>query len=337
MRSLWRNLLIGACLLSFVLLLGFFNITKPRILVLHSAAEGSPWADKVDVGMRETLADNRRPITVEWRYMAITAPADPRRVREAVAEANRAIDRMDPDLIIAVDDEANSLVARQFVGRESPRILYVSVNGPPADYGFPGARNVSGVSEQLPWQAVRDAVAALFPGRPARVAALGVQTASGNAELSSLRAFDWGPLDVAETALVSNTSEWKAFVTRSHADVLLVLDTQDLPDEDGVLVSAADLALWTQHNAKALPIGLHTDFVKHGGGFAIAPPPDDYGEQAIRLALDWLDDRTTPGPPAVVTSSHFEVAVRQHLLADRKLTLPTIYLEAARENGTLLE
>lgn len=337
MRRLWRDLLIGSCLLSFILLLGFFNVNKPRILVLHSALETSPWAYKVDVGMRETLAKNRRPITVDWHYMGVTAPDNPRQVREAVVEANRAIDRLDPDLIIAVDDEANSLVARQFVGRESPRILYVSVNRPPADYGYPGARNVSGVAEDLPWQAVRDATHTLFPGRAARVAAVGVQTVTGEGELQGLRAFNWGQLVLADTALVSNASDWKSFVSRSDADVLLLLDTQDLPDGNGNLVSAADLARWTQDTAKPLPIGLHTDFVNYGGGLAISPPPDNFGEQAIQLALDWLDDRSTPGPPPVLSSSHFEVAVRQHLLAQRQLSLPTIYLEAARENGTLLD
>lgn len=336
MKRLWQNLLIGSCLASFILLLGFFNVNKPRILVLHSALETSPWSYKVDVGMRETLATNRRPITVDWHYMGVTAPEDPRRVREAVAKANRAIDRLDPDLIIAVDDEANSLVARKFVGRESPRILYVSINHPPIDYGYLGARNVSGIAENLPWRAVRDAVRTLFPDRAARIAALGISTVTGEGELLGLHAFDWGPLDIAST-LVSNASEWKSFVTHSDADVLLILDTQALPDGDGNLVSAADLSRWTQDNAKPLPIGLHTDFVNYGGGLAISPAPDNFGEEAIRLALDWLDDRATPGAPPVLTSSHFEVAIRQRLLAQRRLALPTIYLEAARENGTLLD
>lgn len=336
MRGRWRNLLIGACVLSFILLLGFFNITKPRILILHSASENSQWALKVDVGMRETLAKNRRPVTVEWRYMGVTAPADPRRVREAVAEATRVIDQLDPDLIIAVDDEANALVASQFVGRKSPRILYVSVNRPPADYGYPSANNVSGIAEDPPWQAMRDAIATLIPGKAARIAALGVQTVTGEAELRSLRAFDWGPLTLEQTALVSTASDWQSFVSHTDADVLLVLDTQDLPGERGALVSAADLAQWTQDHAKPLPIGLHTEFVNYGGALAISPPPDDFGERAIQLALDWLDDRTTPGPPPVVSSPHFEVAVRQGLIASHGLTLPAIYLEAARENGTLI-
>jgi hypothetical protein len=57
--------------------------------------------------------------------------------------------------------------------------------------------------------------------------------------------------------------------------------------------------------------------------------------KAIELALDWLDARDTPGAPPPVESSHFEVAVRQSRLAERGVVLPPIYIEAARENGTL--
>jgi hypothetical protein len=56
----------------------------------------------------------------------------------------------------------------------------------------------------------------------------------------------------------------------------------------------------------------------------------------IGLALDWLDDRQTPGPPPPVESSHFDVAIRQTASTQRGIVLPPIYLEAARGNGTLL-
>ena len=62
--KLWRNLLIGGFPVAFILLLGFFNASKPRILVLHSGAEGSPWVEQVDRGMRQALDQNRRPLSV---------------------------------------------------------------------------------------------------------------------------------------------------------------------------------------------------------------------------------------------------------------------------------
>ena len=48
------------------------------------------------------------------------------------------------------------------------------------------------------------------------------------------------------------------------------------------------------------------------------------------------EKRDTGAPPALV-SDHFEVAVRPVRLRERGLVFPAIYLEAARENGTLFK
>jgi hypothetical protein len=333
--KLWRNLLIGSFLLTFVLMLGFFNAAKPRIMVLHSGAEGSAWVEQVDEGIRTVLDANRRPLSVEWNYLGFASTAT-RGMPEAAAAARRAIDRFKPDVLIAVDDEANSLVAQSYVGRPKPRILYVSINQPPAAYGYTGASNVSGIAEQMPWAAIRDALIQLFPGRAVRLSVVGVDSPTDQAEVAQLTAFDdWGPVEIGKPTLVSSAGAWRDAVTRADGDALLVLGPQDLPGDDGAVITAAELNRWTQDNARPLPIGTQVDFVPDGGALSFAPAPDDYGRRAVELALDWLDDRATPGPPPPITSAHFDVAVRQEALARRGYTLPQIYLEAARQNNSL--
>jgi hypothetical protein len=336
MKTLWKNLLIGGFLLAFIALLGFFNATKPRILVLHSATVDSAWARKMDRGMREVLQKNRCPLSVELHYLGVDSPLGAKRRAEAVAGAKRAIKNFNPDLLIAVDDEANSLVARELAGRGRPGILYVSLNRPPKDFGYAGAENVTGIAEYLPLAAVRDAVGDLLGEHQPTVAVIGVDKETGRAEMAQVQAFDWSPLTLGEAALVTTAEEWRAFVQRvADADVLLVLGTHDLPSEGGSVVTAAEINRWTQEQAGPLPIGTQVNFVADGGGMSFSPPPDDYGEKAIRLALDWLDDRDTPGAPLPVVSDHFEVAVRPAVLAARGIVLPPIYVEAARENETL--
>lgn len=329
------RLLIVMCLVGFLVLLGSFNASKPRILVLHSGAQDSRWVSEVDSGMRAALESNRRPVSVEWDYLGVAAPTAAHRVTQAQAQARRAIGRVDPAVLIAVDDEANLLVAREYVGRAEPRILYVSLDQPPADYGYDGASNVSGISERLPFAAIKDAVTALTPGGAASLSIIGVDSVTGRAEMAQAQALDWGPLRVDAAEVVSTADAWRAFVTGAKSDYLVVLSCQDLPESDGTVFTAADVGRWTEANAIALPIGTQADFVEDGGALSISPDPDDYGEAAIRLALDWLDDRTSPGPPQPVESSHFEVSVRTAALARRGVALPPIYVEAARENGTL--
>lgn len=337
MTNLWKNLLIGAFLAAFIVLLGFFNATKPRILVLHSAAADSTWARQVDRGMRETLSANRRPLSVEWHYLGVDSPSAKRSPEEARIEARRAIERFDPDVLIAVDDEANSLVAREYVGRGRPCILYVSLNRPPADFGYAGAANVSGIAEHLPLAAVRNAAEELFPTRPPTLAAIGVDNETGRAEMAQAKRFDWSPLALGAAELAITMEDWRNFARTNTADVLLVLGTHDLPDAGGQIVTAAEINRWTQDNARGLPIGTQVNFVEDGGGISFSPPPDDSGAMAIELALDWLDDRDTPGAPQPLESDHFEVAIRQERLRERGFVLPPIYIEAARENGTLFK
>jgi len=333
--KLWRNLLIGAFLLTFVLMLGFFNAAKPRIMVLHSGSEGSAWVEQVDEGIRSALEANRRPLSVEWNYLGFASTAT-RGVTEAAVEARRAIDRFKPDVLIAVDDEANSLVAQYYVGRPEPHILYVSIDQPPASYGYAGASNASGIAEQMPWAAIRDALSRLFPGRAVGLSVVGVDSPTDRAEVAQLTAFDdWGPIRIGEPTLVSSAGAWRDAVSRADGDALLVLGPQDLPGDDGATVTAAELSRWTQDNARPLPIGTQVDFVPDGGAVSFAPAPDDYGRKAVEFALNWLDDRATPGPPPPITSAHFDVAVRQEALARRGYTLPQIYLEAARQNNSL--
>ncbi len=335
MSKNWKSLLLIGSLLSFLVLLGAFNATKPRILVLHSMTADSPWVAGVDRGMREQLDANRRPVSVEWMYMNATAPTARVRIEEERAAARRAVDRVDPDVLIAVDDEANLLVARDYVGRTTPRILYVSLNRPPADLGYAGAPNVSGVSERLPFAAISDAVRTLFPGRAPTVSVIGVDGPTGQAEMAQVREFDWGTIRLAGTALVSTAGAWRDFVTAARSDVVVVLSCHDLPEADGAVFAAPDVIRWTQQHSTALPIGTQIDFVPAGGGLSFSPSADDFGRRAIALALDWLDDRSTPGPPPPVESSHFQVGARPSALAAHGITLPPIYIEAAREAGSL--
>jgi hypothetical protein len=118
------------------------------------------------------------------------------------------------------------------------------------------------------------------------------------------------------------------------ADVLIVLSFSGLPQGGGVSrpTSVEEVASWIETHAKALPIGVDTTFVEGGGGLAIAPSPREMGEVAMQMSLDWLRDVANgqPAAPPVVTGRHYRVAVRESALRARGVSLPSIYLEAAR-------
>ena len=232
---------------AFLALLGGFNATKPRILVVNSSAEDSLWSRKIKEGIESALEKNRRPLSVAYTSLSLNAYA-PRRSHEVeAAELRRTLARVKPDLIIAVDDEANALLAPQIAGRATARLIYVSIDHPPAHYGYQDAPNVSGIADHLPVAALRDFADDIRPGTPKKIAFLGSECEAGAAELAQARAFDWSPHEVTGAALVGTVEEWKTFVRTTDADFLIVLETRPLREsaENPAILPAKDILLWT--------------------------------------------------------------------------------------------
>lgn len=90
------------------------------------------------------------------------------------------------------------------------------------------------------------------------------------------------------------------------------------------------LGAWIEKNAKPLPISICPSYVHEGGGLAVAPSPYDFGQKGMQMALKWVAARKGAAPPPVSSSPHFTVGIRQSLLAARGITMPPIYIEAAR-------
>jgi hypothetical protein len=347
-NATWKHALVGLFLAGCAGVLTAFNAWRPRILVLHAAAETSPWARGVDAGVDAALAVNRRPLSVRRHYLRLDTLARPEARSAAAAEAIRAIERFDPDVLVAVDDESNAAVASRFVTRGRPRIIYVSIDQPPERYGYPGPTDepgrdadrtsVTGIREELPLAAIRDAVSAIH-GDGVRIAAVGVDSDTGRAERIQVEAFDWSPHAVASVATAGDLAEWKRYVEAGAAgvDVLLVLSSAGLAREPagGATASGPEVAAWVEERSAPLPIGVHAGFVADGGGLAISPAATDYGSRAMTMALEWLADPAGP-PPRPETSAHFDVALAPARLAARGVVLPAIYAEAARAAGALV-
>lgn len=239
MTATWKHWLVGLFVVGCAGVLTAFNAAKPRILVLHAGAETTAWVRGVDAGIDAALAANRRPLTVRRHYLRLDRIARPESRAAAAAEARMAIERLDPDLLLAVDDESNAAVASHYAERGRPRIIYVSIDQPPERYGYPGPAAgpdrggnrvlVTGIREELPLAAIRDAVA-VMRGGGARIAAVGIDSDTGRAERIQVEAFDWSPHVITAVATAGDLAAWQRFVATdaADADVLLVLSSAGL-------------------------------------------------------------------------------------------------------------
>lgn len=335
-------ILTGAFLLLALLMLGAFNLSKPRILVLHSAGVDSAAAKRMDQGIRHILEKNRQPLSVRWHYLDINSLPDEDHREDAAKSGRRAVEQFDPDFLIAVDDEAQQYVARRYAGQSRPRVVYTAIDQEPQSYGYAGAANVTGISEVLPLAAIRDALLLARKGQPARLAVLGTSSPTGKGQLKQVQAFDWAPHTVQQLQSLDDFAAWQAAIKAmdGKADALLVLSHEGLrmgatPTEphagnSSAATHEAEIVQWIEKNAKPLPIGISTGYVERGGGLSIAPSATAMGEAAATTTLQWLKAKpASPAPPAS-QGSHYSVGIRASALQARKVELPSIYLEAAR-------
>jgi hypothetical protein len=334
-----RLVLIGLFLLVGVSMLTLFNLTKPRIMIVHSLSKESSWSGAVDQGMSQVLARNRMPVSVTRDFLnldILSAEAD---LQALTRSLRLKIEAFDPHVLIAVDDETNDILARHYVGRPRPRLIYTGLMHRPERYGYGPGSGVWGIRELIPLHGVSTLLEQARPGRALRVAAVGIADLTGSAELEQVLAHDWLPHRLVAHALVPDFQSWKAFVGQvgQEADVLLVLSVDKVPSgEPGLrMVSEADVVVWTEAHARPVPIGVRTSHVHMGGGLAVSVPPTELGARAMELALARVRDPAFIPEAISQVPRSFDISARLSALRSRGIELPMLYGEAARAAGHL--
>lgn len=332
------KLLVSITIIAFFSWVFMFSSTKPRILVLQSLSEHADWSLRIEKGIKEVLRDNRTPVTVMHHYMNLDETGSEAQVNAAVQSALRSIQREKPDILISIDDESNSLVTSKLNPATRPAVLYLATLQPPARYGYSRSTRSTGIEENIPVGAIADLLNAIHPGHHLKIAVVGVDNVTGQAEVQRLKSGDWGPHTVGPIRLASTFTQWRQFVVEeaSNADVLIVLTAEMIEaDTQGVLVPESEVIHWTEQHSKPLPIGIRHSFVRYGGGLAVSSPGSVYGRLGMQMALEWIKNGLTHIPAARTHVADFTISFRNSELKNRGITLPPVYRELARESGGL--
>ncbi|CAK0767007.1 ABC-type uncharacterized transport system, periplasmic component [Gammaproteobacteria bacterium] len=134
-----------------------FNINKPRLLILQSYHRDYAWTRDVDTGIRRIL-DDKRHYATRWFYMDTKRHPWPDYRKNVGQAARRLIEQWQPDVVLAVDDDAQEYVMKYYVDDPHIRIVFAGVNGEVTPYGYDRANNVTGILERKELQAVKEAL-----------------------------------------------------------------------------------------------------------------------------------------------------------------------------------
>lgn len=329
-----------------LVLFGWYNMTKPRILVLHSYDPDYAWTRDVNIGLNREFTDRYR-YQLNWYYMDTKRHPSAAFRKTAGIAARNAIKQFDPDVLIAIDDDAQEFAAKYFVNDSHMKIVFAGINKKAEDYGYDKASNVTGILERLPLSAMSETLSSIERFKnldhPIRIAYLGDKSGTVAGDAEQIKQFDWSPHHLVGEYFVQNFSEWQAKVNQlqAQADIILVTGYRGLLEGDSLpnlptnttripLVNPAAVVTWTEKNS-AIPLFSGNGFYTEDGGMlAIGTSPYEQGEQAAIYALALALNHKTARDLPVLTSQQFIVSMNGTLLLEKQIVLPHVYEAAAR-------
>lgn len=331
------NILISLFLLGIATLFIYHSINRPRILILHSYDSDYPWARDVNVGLMRALG-KKGTYSLRWQYMGLKQHPGPESRRTAGISAKSIIEQWNPDVLIAVDDDAQDLVARHYVNHPRMKVVFAGVNGDLVDYGYQNAENVTGILERKPLTAFKTAMLDIARlnniGHAPRLLNIADNSPSIIFDEKNIRKFDWKPVKLVDSILVGTYGEWQQAILRAgqRADFIMISNYRKLARSatDATLVPAKEVMSWTEENAKIPIIGTNSFNVEDGGSLAIGVSPYEQGQVAGRMAVEIIDSNKKPNALPVVTTRLFVVAMRAEAVKKKNLRLPAIYEAFAR-------
>lgn len=345
MRKITLHHVVGIAKIAFVLLVAIiliaYNFTQTRILVLHSYAVDYAWVRYVNEGLvRELQA--RQDVPLYFHYMNTKNHPEEGFKEKAGQMARDMIEQIEPNIIIAVDDDAQKFVAQFYKHFADVTIVFSGLNGSQSDYGYEDAGNVTGVLERVPVGAVYDSLSHLFDSatlkRGLTIAYLGDMSLPVKLDWSVVEKFNWAPHTLMPPVMVNTFDDWKASLAKlqESTDVILISNYRELKESDDStkLASPTDVMEWSKKNSNALILGLNGFIVEDGGDIAIAASPIEQGQKAGRMAIKILNGAQPKSIPVESTET-FVISLRREFHEKHKL--PLIFEAFARSINNYFE
>ena len=327
--------------ISLSLYFVYFNAEKPRVLVVHSYALDYSWVKSINEGMSRALG-NRTDFSIHWQYMNTKNHPSIGYKQKMGVLIRRMISQLQPSIIIAIDDDAQDFVAKFYVDDPNISIVFCGVNAELDAYGYTNSKNVTGIVERVPFNAIKDSLKYLVkPGTDInniKIINIGDESGTVRLDEKQILSYDWAPANLIDSILVDTFDRWKETVINAskRADCLLITNYRQLRRVAGQdrFVPPQEIIDWTLKNA-TVPIVCGNGFlVEDGAPLAIGASPYEQGEVAAQMALKILDGTQASQIPTQVTRN-FLIYMRKNTPQNYIDRLPAIYEAFARGIGKL--
>ena len=297
--------------LVIVFLLSASPAEAARCVYISSYHKGYAWSDGVERGLLKTL-DGKCDITTF--EMNSKRRKDEDSIRQAALEAKQLIDGLQPDVVIASDDNASKyLIVPHYKDADIP-FVFCGVNWTVEQYGFPFA-NVTGMIEVAAIEPMFEKAAAIT-GKIRHAFYIGADTLTERKNLARFENAAQQSNIKISSRLVLTMSEWiEAYKLAQQADLIIVGSNAGISDWDAAAVQN-----------EIVPVSATLSATNHGWMmpytmFGMTKVPEEHGEWAGRVAIEIING-TKPSDIPIIPNRNFDLIVNNALLDHARISLP---------------
>ncbi len=281
-----------------------------RVLVVHSYHEEYDWVQGINWALDSSFKSG-----VEYRifYMDTKRRPDEAWKQQAAAKARKVIAEYAPKVVIAVDDNAQKYVARNYVDNSRIQFVFCGVNANPKAYGYP-SRNVTGILERAYPKQVLEMLKRINP-EIENVVWVSDDSQTGSGVLPRVRDMADSnelPLKIVDYARPSTFAQWKRTIQRYnqnpgvHAFIIPLYHTVKNSSGDKS-VTAAAVMKWTVKNTSKPIVGFWPFSTDDGALCAVAVDPHEHGKVAALMAKQILSGKSASDIPMVVNKNGYVI------------------------------
>lgn len=317
--------------LAFTGALIYFSSLKPRIMVIHTCSEKDTWGKEFNAGFHRFFS-KANYATVFYQYLNARSNSSEIYKLKTGVLARQTIDRLNPDLFVLCERDAQELIGRNYVNVPGKNIIFCGLNGSSQDYGYDEARNVTGVFERLPLEAFKEVIPLLVSGKnppdKIKIIVLGDNSDVSKVLKQTFAATNWAPYNLIDLITVSTFEDWKNTVSSlTHkADILIIANYRKIYTDDTqtALKNPEELMDWTRKNTPVPMIGSIDSFVRDGGEIALTTSPLGQGETTAKLAHRIMSGENARDI-APINVPDFLVHLNNEIKNSKLYKLPSIY------------
>ncbi|WP_169701480.1 ABC transporter substrate-binding protein [Desulfobulbus propionicus] len=296
--------------------------TPPRVLVVHSYHEGQ---QEHVVDMTEGIEEALAGIDRELRYFHMDTKRNTSEVwkRQAGQRAKEILAEYRPQVVIAMDDNAQQYFTKDYAGQPGPPwFVFSGVNNDPAEYGFPAA-NVTGVLER---PNVMESIELLRKIRPEvkRLLILADKSETTDPLIAYCKTLHL-PVTVVAYDQPLTLAAWKAVLDRYHQQIdavgLYVIRTIARSATDPTKVPEEELVRLLNEHYRLPTVGFYDSAAESGVLCAVSVSMKEQGRAAGLIARELLAGKR-PGDFVVKPTDHGRIQLNLRTAEQLGIQIP---------------